>query len=331
MSAGWRAGLERAWYRGATWLVLLQPLAWCYQAVASARRQLYTLGVLPRYRAPVPVIVIGNLTPGGTGKTAVVIALAQYLRDAGVAVGVVSRGYGSTSTEPVHAVSSDSRAEDCGDEALVIFRRTGVPVVTGRSRTAAIRSLLAHAPVDIILSDDGLQHYAMARDVEVVLYDQQSGFGNGRCLPAGPLREPLSRLAQVDLVLDRGARDSGAQVWYEPLALVHLLTGERRAVSAAAYEAPVVAVAGLGRPQQFVDQLEAAGFRCQARLFPDHHRFVPADFADLAGQPVIMTEKDAVKCTGPGFDAVLQDAWYLQVEARLPERLQQLVLAQVRP
>jgi tetraacyldisaccharide 4'-kinase len=327
---GWRGALESAWYRGAPWLVALVPLSWFYRAFIGLRRWLYAAGVLRIYRAPVPVAVVGNITPGGTGKTEVIIALVEALHGRGVTVGVVSRGYGSAAGSAVHRVGEDSRVEDCGDEALLLFRRTGATVVTARSRAAAVRRLLEAERVDIILSDDGLQHYALARDLEVVLYDHHSGFGNGRCLPAGPLREPLSRLAGADSVLDRGPPGSGAQVWYDPVALVNLVSGERRTVEPGALEGEVCAVAGLGRPWQFLDTLAAAGIRAEPRFFDDHHRYQPADFTGLSGRPVIMTEKDAVKCAGPGFEPVLQNAWYLRVAAVLPDHLVHSVLSLAR-
>lgn len=322
-----RKVLQDAWYEGAPWLWLLWPLEWAFRTATFARRYAFRRGLRRSYRAPVPLVVIGNITLGGTGKTEVVIALVEELRERGIVAGVVSRGYGAAASPHPRRVGPDSTAADCGDEALLIQRRTGCPCVVAGSRAAAVQALLHQASVDIVLSDDGLQHYTLGRDLEVVLYDVRAAFGNGHCLPAGPLREPLSRLARVDFVLSRGAAGDDADVLYVPEALVHLQRGERVDFTPRALGREVHAVAGLGRPALFIDMLQRAGFSVTPRLFPDHHRYCAADFAGLHDRPVIMTEKDAVKCAGLAGD----NAWFLQVRAQLPARLVDAVAQLARP
>lgn len=319
--------LVRAWYRKARWLWLLRPLELLFRLVVQLRRQVYRYGLAAVYRPPVPLVVVGNITVGGTGKTPVVIALVEALQARGLRPGVVSRGYGAAPDAGFpHRVSDRSDTRQCGDEPLLIHRRTGAPTVVAPDRSAAVRSLLANADVDLVLSDDGLQHYALARDFEIVLVDAVRGAGNGFCLPAGPLREPLARLAQVDYLLLRGSDDPLQGVCYvtEGLRPVQEHCAER--TSAPLPGSAVHAVAGIGQPQQFFKTLEAMGFVVDEHPFADHHRYTEQDFAAFSDRPIIMTEKDAVKCrsmaTGP--------MWYLKISARLPEPLVDAVAALVR-
>ncbi len=319
-------GLEAAWYRGAWWLWLLRPLEGLFRLLAGTRRVLYRQGILKRYRAPKPVVVIGNITVGGTGKTPVVIALVEALQQRGLKPGVVSRGYGADPGEFPRAVTEASAAEDCGDEPLLIYHRTGAPCVVGPDRSAAVRRLLELADPDIVISDDGLQHYALDRDLEVALLDGQRLVGNGFCLPAGPLREPPSRLASVDYALYRNGTDSDTAFSYEPSAWVNLATGAERELTAFEGQA-ATAVAGIGQPRQFFATVAELGVEAEERIFTDHHRYSPADFAGLGTRPILMTEKDAVKCRGMAGD----NAWFLRISARLPaavvERVARLAAA----
>jgi tetraacyldisaccharide 4'-kinase len=322
-----RETLENAWYAGAWWLWLLRPLELLFRLGAAARRGLYRTGLLSVYRSPVPVVVVGNITIGGTGKTPVVIALVEYLQERGVRVGVVSRGYGGAGTAAPHWVDSHSDPGQCGDEALLIHRRTNCPCVVAPARANAVRSLLERASVDIIVSDDGLQHYGLARDMEIAVLDERRRTGNGFCLPAGPLRETTDRLESTDYVLYRGSPDPLAGVQYKAQGLVNLRSGEQRPVTPAALGQDVFAVAGIGQPEQFFEALERYGFHVQPLCFADHHRYSPADFDRLTGKPIIMTEKDAVKCSGLAGD----DAWYLKISAQLPEAVTTAVLALAHP
>lgn len=309
-------GLEAAWYRGAWWLWLLRPLELLFRLLSALRRLFYRSGLLGSYRASRPVVVIGNITVGGTGKTPVVIALVEALQERGLKPGVVSRGYGAQPGEFPRVVTADSEALECGDEPLLIHRRTTVPCVVGPDRGAAVRMLLAHYPVDILLSDDGLQHYALQRDLEVALLDAGRGVGNGFCLPAGPLREPVSRLDSVDFVLYRNGADPERGVSYEAQAWVNLGTGEQRSLDAFAGQ-QVTALAGIGQPAQFFATLRTLGIEAREQAFPDHHRYTAADFSMLPLGPILMTEKDAVKCRSLAGE----DAWFLRIGASLPPQL----------
>lgn len=325
MTPGGRGGLIGAWYRGAWWLWLLRPLEWLFRSLAALRRFLYRSALLPVYRPEKPVVVVGNVTVGGTGKTPIVIALVEGLQALGLRPGVVSRGYGARDGGFPHRVREDSTARDCGDEPLLIYRRTGCPCVVAPDRAAAVRALLAAGPLDLVISDDGLQHYALGRDLEIAVVDAAVGLGNGFCLPAGPLREPPGRLRGVDHVVYRDGEDETTAVRYRADALVNLASGETRPL--APFSGAVYAVAGIGRPQQFFDTLTGAGFQIVPRPFPDHHAFAPRDFVELADRPIIMTEKDAVKCAGIAGD----NAWYLRISAQLPPGLVAAVAALVRP
>jgi len=319
--------LEQAWYRNAWWLTLLLPLAWLYRAVVALRRTLYRSGLLPVYRPPVPVVVVGNITVGGTGKTPVVIALVQALQQRGIAVGVVARGYGGSSPTPVLWVTDDTDPGQCGDEPLLIRRRTACPCVVSRSRVAAVQTLLARGPLDLVISDDGLQHYALERDLEIAVLDVGRATGNGRCLPAGPLREPVTRLRGVDFLLYRGSDDLQSGLSYRARDLVNLASGERREARPRVPGETVHGVAGIGQPRQFFTSLRQLGFQVTPHVFPDHHRYRREDFADLAGRPIIMTAKDAVKCT----HLAGTDAWYLEIDACLPQAVISAVAALARP
>ena len=317
--------LVAAWYRGAWWLWLLRPLECVFRLLVVTRRQLYRSGLLHTWRAPVPVVVVGNIAVGGTGKTPVIIALAEALQARGISVGVVSRGYGAHGLDGPRQVGENSTTSDCGDEPLLIQRRTGCPVVVAPSRPEAARALLATTPVQLLLSDDGLQHYALARDLEIALLDDRHRTGNGFCLPAGPLREPPSRLRGVDYVLYRGSDDPETGVQYLALALVNVATGERCPARPGALGETVYAVAGIGQPQQFFSALERLGFQLERYAFGDHHVYRAADLSALSDRPIIMTEKDAVKCG----QLVGGNAWYLEIRAQVPTTLVEAVAALV--
>lgn len=317
--------LVDAWYKGAWWLWLLRPFEWLFRVVVASRRSAYRWGFIPVYRSGIPVVVVGNITVGGTGKTPVVIALVERLQALGITAGVVTRGYGGSDNAVPHTVSGASTASQCGDEALLIYQRTGCPCVVAASRSAAVRALLEHDDVEVIISDDGLQHYALARDLEIGMYDADSVFGNGFCLPAGPLREPLARLATVDFVLGRGSDDPSSGVRYQQDGLVNLTTGEQRPVSPASVGVSVFAVAGIARPTMFLESLTSLGFEVEPRLYSDHYAYSATDFSQLADKPIIMTEKDAVKCRA----LVGSDAWYLQISATLPDTVVEAVVALV--
>jgi tetraacyldisaccharide 4'-kinase len=326
MSVG-ASAMEMAWYRGAGWLILLRPFELFFRVLAALRRWLYRLGVLKVWRSPVPVVVVGNITVGGTGKTPIVIALVEYLQEQGFKPGVVSRGYGATHSHFPHSLTAQSTVAESGDEPLLIYRRTGCPCVVAPDRVAAVQQLLKQFDVDIVLSDDGLQHYALARDYEIAVLDSQRGMGNGYCLPAGPLREPRQRLEQVDYVLHRGSIDPQSGVCYRGEVLVNVVGDQQLPFSPSSIGETVHAVAGIGQPEQFFSTLKEHGFAITTHQYADHHLFTANDFRALIDLPLIMTEKDAVKCR----DIVGDHAWYLKISAQVPQQLEQAVSSLVRP
>lgn len=305
--------LERQWYRLGVWHVLLLPLSWLFSLLAAGRRLAYRTELLKRHRAAVPVIVVGNISVGGTGKTPLVIWLVMQLRRAGYTPGIISRGYGG-SCRGSHAVTADADPRQFGDEPVLLARRTGCPVWVGRDRVASQQALLrAHPACDVIVSDDGLQHYRLRRDVELVVVDAERKFGNGYLMPAGPLREPISRLQQVDAVVYHGRieTDSAFVMTLASGEIRSVLDAEHTVTVAALAAHQIHAVAGIGHPQRFFQQLAAMGLRVTPHAFADHHQFQPSDFRGLQGATVLMTEKDAVKCRAfaqPGW-------WYLPVDA----------------
>jgi tetraacyldisaccharide 4'-kinase len=308
-----KSALARAWYRGHPALLLLAPLSLLYALLSGLRRRLYRWGWLPVARFDVPVIVIGNVAVGGTGKTPLTLALIERLRTRGFRPGVVSRGYGGQAEWPLR-VTADTSPAEAGDEPVMLVRRTGVPLVVDPLRSRAVQYLLQQQACDVVLCDDGLQHYALARDIEIAVIDGSRGFGNGWLLPAGPLREPVHRLRSVDYVVRNGAGDA----WPEATSM-HLQPGGLQAV-AGGEDAPlpgarIHAVAGIGNPERFFTQLRAQGYDVLPHAFPDHYDYASADLAFGDGLPVVMTEKDMVKCRA--FAAA--NWWYMPVRAELPE------------
>lgn len=297
---------------------LLLPLAWLYCSLVLLRRACYRLGLLRARRVGATVVVVGNVTVGGTGKTPLVLALVELLRRQGYRPGIVSRGYGGRAAKAGPTpVGADSSAAEVGDEPILLARRSHCPVMVGHGRVAAAQVLLATAPCDILVCDDGLQHYALGRDVEIALVDGARRFGNGRCLPAGPLREPPWRLRRVDLVVVSGqGRPGELGMTLEAAALVNLADPHMRMRLEVMAGRAVHAVAAIGAPRRFFDVLSAAGIRATEHPFPDHYAYTPGDvdFGDTL--PILMTEKDAVKCSG----FARPDCWYLEVTATLDER-----------
>jgi len=311
--ADWARRIERGWYQGSAWLAPLRPLGWLVGRVARRRLQRF------REQAPVPpvpVLVVGNVTVGGTGKTPLVIALARRARQRGLTVVVISRGYGGAAGDYPITVQAGDQPSRAGDEPLLIAQRAGVPVVLDPRRDRALDEAVRRHGADLVISDDGLQHYALPRSAEVVVIDGDRGLGNGRCLPAGPLREPPARLAAVDFVIANGGGWPGAATMtLVPGRPLRLQDGE--SLDAADFLARfprVHGVAGIGHPGRFFRTLEALGLAVIAHPFADHHAFRPADLAFGDGLPVIMTEKDAVKCRGFNDPRL----WTLPVVAELP-------------
>jgi tetraacyldisaccharide 4'-kinase len=307
--------LESSWYRRSPWLLVLTPASLVYCGLSRLRRLLYRAGLLARHRIPVPVIIVGNLSAGGTGKTPLVTWLVDFLSASGYRPGVIARGYKGRARhwpQPVHA---DSDPLIVGDEAVLLASRCGCPVVVGPDRVAASWALLEQVECDLIIADDGLQHYALERDVEIVVIDGVRRFGNGFCLPAGPLRESSGRLAEVDLVVVNGTGGPGEYpMTMHAESAIPLERGVVPRELAGFGRQTVHAVAGIGNPGRFFACLREAGMRLKEHVFPDHHAYVAADLDFGDDQPVVMTEKDAVKCRYFG----LRNCWYIPVTIELP-------------
>jgi tetraacyldisaccharide 4'-kinase len=324
-----RSWFVRGWYeaRPRRWLA---PAAMLFAALAALRRLAYRLGVFRGSHPGVPVIVVGNLTVGGTGKTPLVIWLAARMQQSGLAPGVVLRGYGGRAVAP-QLVTAASDPAEVGDEAVLIARRANCPVATGRKRAAAA-ALLASQGCRVVLSDDGLQHLALQRNLEIVVIDGRRGLGNRALLPQGPLREGPERLRSVAAVVINGPDATGvAGLVGQPLSMAMVaeelcrLTDDSSRPPAALRDTDVHAVAGTGNPAGFFATLRTLGCRPVEHVFPDHHPFREADLAFGDDLPIVMTEKDAVKCRAFATDRM----HYLKVSASLPEsdaaRLLQLV------
>lgn len=308
--AGW---LQRRWYEPRPPLGLI-PFAGLFRLAVAIRQAVYRRGWKTAGRLPVPVIVVGNLTVGGTGKTPLTIWLVEFLRASGYKPGVVSRGYGGRKQNKPLAVGADSDPDEAGDEPVLIARRTGCPVYVFPRRAEAGRALLAAHDCDILIADDGLQHYALARDVEIAVVDGERRFGNGFCLPAGPLREPVARLNTVDLVVCRGRAEDGEYLLsLDSDEAVNLFDDTLHKPLPGFVGEKLVVVAGIGFPQRFFTGLKQAGLSFEERPFPDHHRYIREDLGPEDAQ-VLMTEKDAVKCRGFGDGRL----WAVPLKAQLP-------------
>jgi len=302
-------------YRGDAWLVALRPLEALYRRVVRRRAAAFATGRKRVWQSPAPVIVVGNITLGGTGKSPLVAWLARFLVDQGWSPGILSRGYGGHSERYPLLLESDTPVAVCGDEPRMLADQTELPVVVDPDRTRGARRLLG-VGCDILISDDGLQHLALGRDLELVVVDGRRGFGNGHCLPAGPLREPLTRLDEVDAVVINGEPVFVPPVGAHGMTLVPsawrgLGDGSRLPPSLPPFAGPVHALAGIGNPTRFFATLEALGVTPIPHAFPDHHRFTAADLAFADERPVVMTAKDAVKCR----ELAPADSWVLEVEA----------------
>jgi tetraacyldisaccharide 4'-kinase len=308
----------RHWYRRGAAAWLLWPLSLAFSVLVFVRRLLFRLGIGRSFHPGIPVIVVGNLTVGGSGKTPLVLWIAELLKAHGWAPAIVSRGYGGAAGEP-RAATVASQADEVGDEPIVLARRSGCPVWVGADRAAVIQALREqHPDVDVVVLDDGLQHYALRRDVEIAVVDSR-GLGNGWLLPAGPLREPPRRLRSVDAVIshqapDLGIRGLNAFGMRLEGEVAHRMSDARERQPLAAWRGQSVhAVAGIGNPSRFFAHLAALGPKVVPHAFADHHRFVPAELEFGDALPVLMTEKDAVKLRGHAR----ANWWVLPVTAKL--------------
>lgn len=303
------------WYKDHFIGTALLPFGFLYSDFAKFRRWLYKVGYYKSEALPIPVVIVGNITVGGTGKTPLCIYLAKLLQSEGYRVGVISRGYGGETV--MQMVLANSTPAEVGDEALLIAQQTNCPMAVGANRVEAGHFLLKNAACDVILTDDGLQHYALKRDIEIAVIDGERRFGNSICLPAGPLREPIERLNTVDFVVVNGeaANNTAWHEWQMQLCgeyAVNLLTGESKPL-ADFKNFECHAIAGIGNPERFFKQLEKAGISQRTdHSFPDHHVFTAEEMM-FENQPVFMTEKDAVKCKM----FVTENHWVVPVTAQL--------------
>ncbi|MDO8989920.1 MAG: tetraacyldisaccharide 4'-kinase [Sideroxyarcus sp.] len=324
--------LQHHWYRVSPLHLLLFPVSLVFRALAAARRLLYRSGILASVKLPVPVVVVGNISVGGTGKTPLTLWLAQQLLDNGWHPGIVSRGYikdGARSNVPREVTAADA-ADTVGDEPLLMAQRALCPVWIGRDRPAAALALLqTHPECDIILSDDGLQHYRLQRDAEIAVVDGARRFGNRMLLPAGPLREPVSRLKTVDAVVVNSGETRGDEFAMRLEGMrFHNLLNPGSVVTAGEFAGQRLhAIAGIGHPRRFFSHLEHLGLAVQQHAFPDHHRYAASDIAFEDADAILMTEKDAVKCAS----FATEKCWVLRVDALVSPVLTQLILKKVTP
>ncbi len=341
-SGSWWSGdfnpLVKAWYDDSVWVRVLTPLSVVFRLLARIRRHRIQGSRGKQWLPPVPTIIVGNINVGGTGKSPLVLWLTDLLKEAGYHPGIVSRGYGGVGASYPLEVTGLTDPALSGDEAVMIARRTGSPVVVDPDRVAATKYLLAEHNCDVVISDDGLQHYALGRDVEIAVVDAEKGLGNGLCLPAGPLREPPSRLKEVDLVVVNGHSfvelpTTPSVMNLQPKSLVNVITADEVSATEPALQRrlqrTVHGVAGIGNPDRFFRSLRDLGFEVIEHHFDDHHWFKISELMFGDSLPVIMTEKDAVKCRLLNPELIHQDFWYLTVEAGLTDEVGRSLLEKV--
>ena len=328
-----RRWLEASWYGTSPLTWVLWPLSALFGLLVRLRRALYRAGIKRSMALPVPVIVVGSLAVGGAGKTPVTVWLARELKERGISVGVIASGYRGRATTWPQCVTEDSDAAEVGDEPVLLAKLTGCPVVAGPDRVAAAERLLADFPIDVVVSDDGLQHYRLRRRVEIAVIEGTRGFGNGLLVPAGPLREPPSRLVDVDAVIVSGESENipGAfRARLVPKRVYGVASGERRRLSDFAGSS-AHAVAGIANPRRFFEMLEAAGIRVSPHPLADHAEILPADLEFDDSELVLVTEKDAVKCRSFAAGNVWAVAVELCFEADDGARLMRRIMNALKP
>lgn len=322
--------MEQAWQHRGVVAWMLYPLSLLFALIAAVRRASYKINFLESHAAGAPVIVVGNITVGGSGKTPMVVWLCSELKRLGKTPGIISRGYGGKAESWPQDVTSKSDPQMVGDEAVLLTNRTGCPMVVGPDRVAAAQMLFEKHGVDIIISDDGLQHYRMRRDIELVVIDGERRFGNRFPLPAGPLREPVSRLNSVDYIINNGGNSQGQEVAMSllPGALYNLKSDEELKIEEFIEKQgnAIHAVAGIGNPSRLFRLLTKQGFAVTEHPFADHHPYQESDLEPLQDHPIIMTEKDAVKCA---TFTTNNNCWVLPVEAQLKSGFVEEIIRQL--
>lgn len=325
-------GITTAWQNNARWLIALRPLSKTYGLISEFHKNRYKNGKKPIYKAPIPVLVIGNITVGGSGKTPLIIALVRYLQQKNIAVGVISRGYGGNEKTMPTLVVPTSQPSEVGDEPCLIFGETGVPMAVCPNRGQAVELLMTNHPnLQLIISDDGLQHYKLYRDDEWIVVDTERGFGNGKLFPEGFLREPISRL-QNATVIYHYANEANAKkskfcttVFLKTGKLIHLLDCHRKFDSSIK---TVYALTGIGYPVRFFYSLKNLGFKVMENPRPDHYHFKLTDIKQLQDFPIVVTTKDAVKIRQLVTDdncKMFDNVWVLPVEMELSQGVRKLM------
>jgi tetraacyldisaccharide 4'-kinase len=310
------SALVKRWYQGYWLFYFLWPLTLVYRLIITIRKLCFKLNIFSAYQSPVPVIVVGNITVGGSGKTPLIISLVEYLQSNGFKPAVVSRGYGGQSDYYPASVQNKSQAQQVGDEPLAIFLRTGIPVVVDPLRSRAVQYIIENYKYcNVIISDDGLQHYALARDIEIAVIDGARGLGSQQFLPMGPLRESPARLKDVDFVVINGEGFRYPNAHYMALRMMvcqEIISERKVSMAEVAQAIPFChAVAGIGYPDRFFQQLRKHQFVIEEHAFPDHYAYTAKDFQNFENKAIVMTEKDAVKC----FAFAKNNWWYIPVHA----------------
>lgn len=319
--------LERFWYQPTlNWVTRsLLPLSWIFKQLVELRQFLYHSKIKKSISFPVPIIVVGNITVGGTGKTPFVIWLVNFLKEQGFKPGIVSRGMGGAKQYQPYIVNTHSNTNIVGDEAILLKARTGCPMVICIDRVAAVKKLLSHSECNVVVSDDGLQHYRLARDIEIAIVDGARGFGNQKLLPAGPLRESMGRLNDVNFVIHHSQSQLNDMTMHLVGDVLYSLKNKNQLDVAHFQNTQVHAVAAIGNPERFFSSLRRMRLNIIEHVFPDHYRYNAKDFNFSDSSPIIMTEKDAVKCQEFADDRF----WYLPVTAVVSDNFKKLLLKEV--
>ncbi len=304
--------LQDSWYSEMYISAALMPISMIYNDIMRFRLFLYKIGVLKKTKISVPIIIVGNITVGGTGKTPLILFLARLRRHEGYKPGIISRGYGGNSETWPLWVDQNSKPEQVGDEAVLMAHRADCPLVVGPERVKAAQMLVEKSDCNIILSDDGLQHYALDRDIEIAVVDGERRFGNGYTLPCGPLREPIERLQKVDLVIVNGepTEENEFSMLIKGNTAVNLINQEEKLLTEFSHSS-CHALAGIGNPNRFFNLLEEEGLSIHSHAFPDHHKFTEDDILFNDELVILMTEKDAVKCV----EFATENHWYIPIKA----------------
>jgi tetraacyldisaccharide 4'-kinase len=340
MRAEFEAFIVQEWQQGSIWQIILRPLSWLFAAITATRRFLFRTGISKINRVGVPIIIVGNISAGGTGKTPLVIAITELLEKSNKHPGVVTRGYVQSRMQPrtlAPPIVSQQGTITASDEAMLMSQRLVAPVFANPDRVAAAELLLKRYPnTDVIISDDGLQHYRLGRDIEIAVVDGQRGFGNQQLIPAGPLRESVARLRTVDCIVVNGVAKMGLDLEQYGVPVFRMNLGNEiffklsgsDAISASEFQIrleskKIHALAGIGNPQRFFDHLKRLGIICNAtHPFSDHHAFARADLNFPDADIILMTEKDAVKCKAFADDRM----WAMRVDALLPTEFDEFIL-----